>query len=472
MHPGGIWIMILAIIRIALLPLLAGLSAPGIAQTALADDLAPTDMLATASPAVTDSIPIDGPKPAAAAQPHAAAASNDRDTLTGDWGGLRPRLAADGIAFRADYVSEAFTVASGGLRKGTAYTQQIRASVDLDMDPIAGWRGGTFHLTINDRRGHGISSDFVGNRLPIQEAYGGQFTKLSELSYEQDFGHGAVNMRIGYFAMGNDLGGISAGCNFVNAAFCAHPLSMSGDSSWYNYPNARWGAAFRIRARDNLFVRTGIYQVNPALGLEKNAFRPFAGHTSGVILPIEIEYTPGQRPGDHALPGSYKLGFYYDTADAARTSRTGTGTVSGRMGYYFLMSQTILREGTGKRGLAVIGAYTVNPRVAAQITRWYMAGLIQTGTFTGRDSDTVGLGLVHAVLNPRLREAYAEINNPMSGMDALPQGETAIELSYGLQLTPWLILRPDVQYIVEPGAFSYAARKDAVAVGGQVKMQF
>ena len=433
--------MTLPPIRTLLLPLLAAFPASAPAQTAAAPD---------------------PPKP--------APASAYGDTLTGDWGGLRTRLAADGIAFHADYVSESFTVASGGLRKGTAYTQQVRAGVDLDMDRIAGWQGAKFHFTVNDRRGDGISSDFVGNRLPIQEAYGGQFTKLTELTYEQDFGHGLVNMRAGYFAMGNDLGGISAGCNFVNAAFCAHPLSMSGDSDWYNYPNARWGAAFRIKARDNLLVRTGVYQVNPALALEKNAFRPFAGHTSGVILPIELEYTPGQRPGDHALPGSYKLGFYYDTADAARTGRSGT--VGGRMGWYLLMSQTVLREGAGKRGLAVIGAYTVNPRASAQITRWYTAGLIQIGTFAGRDADTVGLGLVHAVLNPRLREAYADVHDLPGGMDALPQGETAIELSYGLQLTRWLLLRPDVQYIVEPGAFSYASRKDAIAAGGQVKMQF
>lgn len=437
--------MTLPLLRIALLPALAAISAPAFAQTSVVPD------------------------PAAAA-PKPAAAPAYGDTLTGDWGGLRPRLAADGVAFHADYVSESFTVASGGLRKGTAYTQQVRAGIDLDMDRIAGWRGAKLHITVNDRRGDGISSDFVGNRLPIQEAYGGQFTKLAELSYEQDLGHGLVNMRVGYFAMGNDLGGISAGCNFVNAAFCAHPLSMSGDSDWYNYPNARRGAAFRIRARDNLLVRTGIYQVNPALALEKNAFRPFAGHTIGVILPIELEYTPGQHPGDHVLPGSYKLGFYYDTTDAARTGRPGT--VGGRMGWYFLMSQTVLPEGVGKRNMAVIGAFTVNPRASAQITRWYTAGLVQTGTFAGRDSDTVGLGLVHAVLNPRLREAYADMHDLPGGMDALPQGETAIELSYGLQLTRWLLLRPDVQYIFAPGAFSYAARKDAIAVGGQVKMQF
>ena len=59
----------------------------------------------------------------------------------------------------------------------------------------------------------------------------------------------------------------------------------------------------------------------------------------------------------------------------------------------------------------------------------------------------------------------------VSDYTALPEGETAIEMSYGLQLTPWLNIRPDVQYIVDPGAFSYRTTHDALALGVQVKMQ-
>ena len=35
-----------------------------------------------------------------------------------------------------------------------------------------------------------------------------------------------------------------------------------------------------------------------------------------------------------------------------------------------------------------------------------------------------------------------------------------------------LSIRPDVQYILDPGAFSYRRTNDALALGGQVKMQF
>ncbi|MFK4872923.1 carbohydrate porin [Novosphingobium sp. ZW T3_23] len=408
--------------------------------------------------------------PAAAAQPSVPGPPAERETLTGDWGGLRSDLKQAGVTFRGDYVSETFSAVDGGERRGTTYVQQVRLGADFDMERLAGWKGGIVHVTVNDRRGVGLSSDFVGNRLPIQEAAGGYYARLTEASVEQNLMSGRLNLRLGYFAMGNDLGGMPIGCNFVNAAFCAHPLSMSGDSGWYNYPNARWGAAVRYKLRPDVTLRTGVYQVNPRLNDEDNAWDPFAGGTTGVVLPLEVEYDPGTAKGNGALPGHYKVGVYYDTSRVERQG--GGGTVKGRYGFYILADQMILREGMGGRGLSVFGQFTANPQISAQITRWYAGGLVKTGTFRGRDADTIGLGFTHAVVDPRLRRANVGIAPVPGAYASLPAGETAIELSYGFQANRWLVLRPDIQYIVDPGAFRFRSTPNALALGLQVRMQF
>jgi porin len=377
---------------------------------------------------------------------------------------------ASGVSFRGNYVSETFANLSGGRARGSTYAQQLRLGADLDMNRIAGWSGATLHLTINDRRGAGVSADYIGNRLPVQEVYGGPYTRLSEASIEQQLMDGRLNLRLGFFAMGNDLGGMAIGCQLVNAAFCAHPLSMSGNSGWYNYPNARWGAAVRYRLGPELLLRTGVYQDNPRLGDKVNAFKPFAAGTAGVLLPLELEYAPGSAPHGAALPGHYKLGVFYDTA---RVKRQGeSGTVDGRYGIYLLADQMILRQGAGGRGLSVFGQFTANPRASAQITRWHAAGLVKTGTFAGRDADTLALGLVHAQVNPRLRESAA-VSSPDTGSYAsLPAGESVVELSYGLQPRRWLGVRADLQYIVDPGAFGYRKTQNALAIGTQLKISF
>jgi porin len=407
---------------------------------------------------------------AALAPACALAAPGGASTLTGDWGGARTRYAEAGVNFRGDYVSETFANVRGGRARGSTYAQQLRLGADLDMDRIAGWSGSTLHFTINDRRGAGVSSDYIGNRLPVQEVYGGPYTRLSEASIEQKLLDGRLNLRLGFFAMGNDLGGMALGCQLVNAAFCAHPLSLSGNSGWYNYPNARWGAAVRYQLRPELLLRTGVYQDNPRLGDKENAFRPFAAGTAGVVLPLELEYAPGSAPHSAALPGHYKLGVLYDTA---RVKRQGeVGTVGGRYGIYLLADQMVWRQGRAGRGLSVFGQFTANPRASAQITRWYAAGLVKTGTFTGRDADTLALGVVHAQVNPRLRESFAAADRSADGYASLPAGETVVELSYGMQPLRWLGVRADVQYVVDPGAFSYRSTKNALAIGTQLKITF
>ncbi len=395
--------------------------------------------------------------------------SPDRETLTGDWGGARSDLREAGISVRADYVSETFAAVDGGLKRGTGYTQQLRAGVDVDLDRTIGWSGALFHLTLNDRRGVGVSSDIVGNRLPIQEAAGGNFTKLTEFSIEQNFDSGRLNLRVGYFAMGNDLGGMAIGCNLVNAAFCAHPLAFSGDTGWYNYPNARWGAALRYRLRPDVTLRTGLFQVNPRLNDQHNAFRPFAGGSTGVLVPIEVEYDPGIGKDSRVLPGHYKLGFYYDSSTVARQGRPGS--VTGRYGAYILADQMVVR-GSGGRGLSVFGQFAANPRASAPITRWFAAGLVKTGTFASRDADTIALGIIQARVNPRLRDLHEASQAVPDGFVSLPAGETAIELSYGIQLRRWLSIRPDVQYILDPGTFAFRRTRNALAFGSQVKVQF
>jgi porin len=400
----------------------------------------------------------------------AAAWADDQSTLTGDWGGARTRYLEAGVNFRGDYVSETFANVSGGAKRGSTYAQQLRLGADVDMERLAGWSGATLHLTINDRRGAGVSADYIGNRLPVQEVYGGPYTRLSEASIEQNLLGDRLNLRLGFFAMGNDLGGQIIGCQLVNAAFCAHPLSLSGNSGWYNYPNARWGAAVRYKLAPELLLRTGVYQDNPRLGEKDNAFRPFAAGTAGVVLPLELEYAPGSAPHGAALPGHYKLGVLYDTAQVKRQGEAGT--VNGRYGMYLLADQMVLREGRGGRGLSVFGQFTANPRASAQITRWYAAGLVKTGTLKGRDADTLALGVVHAQVNPRLRESYAVSNLDADGYASLPAGESVVELSYGWQPLRWLGVRADVQYVVDPGAFSYRSTRNALALGTQLKITF
>lgn len=397
-------------------------------------------------------------------------------TLTGDWGGKRTELAERGIVFRGDYVGEAMGVVDGGYGEtGARYAQQLRVGMDLDMGRLAGWEGGTLHVTLNDRRGRSTSVDFVGNRFPIQEAYGGQYTRLTEVSYDQTFGDGQSYVKLGYYAMGNQFGLHSLLTHFVNAAFCAHPLAMSGNSGWYNYPVARWGGEVAQQVSPALNLRTGWFQVNPNLGgnVERNAFRPFASGTTGSLFPVELTWTPG-KVGRY--PGVYKFGGYYDTSRVAQRG-LDTSATTGRHGAYVLAEQRLTHEaGDPQRGLTAFAQYMVSDTDTAQIRRWYALGGVYQG-IGSRPQDSIALGYVGADINRRLvharRATLVDAGVPLaSPLYHLSQAEELFELSYSVQVNPWLMIRPDVQYIVNPGTFAYARTDNAWALGIQAKVNF
>lgn len=409
----------------------------------------------------------------------ASAQSSNRyegKTLTGDWGGTRTELFERGVAFRGDYVGEAMGVVDGGYGEtGARYAQQVRVGVDLDMGKLAGWDGGAFHFTLNDRRGRSTSVDFVGNRFPIQEAYGGQYTRLTELSYDQTFNAGRSYYKLGYYAMGNQFGLHSLLTHFVNAAFCAHPLAMSGNSGWYNYPMARWGGEFAQQISPAVNVRTGWFQVNPNLGgnIERNAFRPFVSGTTGSLFPVEVTWTPAKGS---RYAGVYKFGGYYDTS---RVDKRGldTSPTTGRHGVYVLAEQRLTQESADpSRGLTAFAQYMVSDTDTAQIKRWYALGGVYQG-IGARAQDSIALGYVGADINDRLvdarRATLAAGGVPTdSPLYNLSQAEELFELSYSFQVNPWLMIRPDVQYIVNPGTFNYSGTDNAWAVGVQAKVTF
>ena len=290
------------------------------------------------------------------ALPALAASDSDlltRSTLTGDWGGLRHQLDEDGVKFTGDYSGETAYNADGGLHRSARYSQNIKLGVQFDLSKLYGVdNAGKVQLTINDRRGNSASEDLVGNRLPIQENYGGLYTRLTELSYERSLFTPALNVKLGYMAMGNDLGGLDSGilCNFMNAGFCGHPLNMSGGSGWTNYPNARLGVRVKYDLSPSWQLRVAAFNVDPeSNGNSSRAWHLGPKHTTGTVVPIELVY---KHAGE--LPGEYKLGYYYDSSDVKRIG--SDDEVSGRGGHYLLIDQAVWRSPTSEgRSLHAFG---------------------------------------------------------------------------------------------------------------------
>ena len=83
---------------------------------------------------------------------------------------------------------------------------------------------------------------------------------------------------------------------------------------------------------------------------------------------------------------------------------------------------------------------------------YFGSGMIYKGLLRCRDDDLLGAGVAHLIFSNRLPgQTY----------------ETAIELFYKAQLSPWAMVQPDLQYIARPNgdgrdAFVFGLRFEVV----------
>jgi porin len=327
------------------------------------------------------------------------------------------------------------------------------------------WTTPAIQLTINDRRGNSASEDLVGNRLPIQENYGGLYTRLTELSYERTLFTPALNVKLGYMAMGNDLGGLDSGilCNFMNAGFCGHPLNMSGGSGWTNYPNAHLGVRVKYDLSPSWQLRVAAFNVDPeSNGNSSRAWQLGPKHTTGTVVPIELVY---KQAG--TLPGEYKLGYYYDSSDVKRIG--SNEKVSGRGGHYLLIDQAVwASSASAGRVLHAFGQYSAASEAASPFSKWYGAGWC----CTNRSKADHGTPSPWVTAAPCRTHAAAMCRNwPRSTPGRLSQPEQCRTVDRTQLRLPGHALAepaPDVQYIIEPGRFRAGHRQCAGAgVAGQ-----
>ena len=397
-------------------------------------------------------------------------------TFTGEWGGIRTRLRDGGVDLTANYGSETAWNPSGGTEHRIAETGQFVFGTTFDTQKLFGLAGGTFQATVTYRRGSNLDAIAGIDVLQqVQEVYGrGQTWRLTQFWYQQGFATGHVDIKAGRLTQGEDFASFS--CVFMNLSFCgAPPGNLAGDY-WYNWPVSQWGARARLRI-DSYYVMLGAYEVNPNNLDNTFVLGHFHGAT-GVMVPLEFGFTPSH--GLSGLPGSYKVGGCYNTSkaddvylDINDQPRAITGLAplrrTGRYGVYAQFQQQLTGTSTdGPGGTPVVHGLTAflnitqTDRRTTATDNQIAGGFFYTGLFPGRQADDFELGLARTNVNARSI-------SPLLNTAARPDAEYAAEIAYGLHATGWLILRPNVQYIVDPGGYSHVTNVVIIGLKGSIQ---
>jgi porin len=406
----------------------------------------------------------------------------NRPNLLGDWGGMRKHLADQGIQFNLGYGGELAHNFRGGTDNLTRYTDQWVFGTAISLEKFRGWRGASFEFAMTDRNGRNLGADAnIGNNMLIQEVYGrGQTWHLTRLWLNQKLFDDRLEVKLGRMTVGEDF--FSFSCDFENLTFCgSQPGNLVG-SYWVNWPTSQWATRIKYHVSRDFYVQIGAYQVNRNYVddsyARRNGWKPNnPSGTTGALIPLEV----GWQASWHGLPGSYKLGAWYNTSngddlyyDVNRNPRGVTGLKSlerkGQYGGYLSFQQQI--SGTaGGRGATVFLNYSHADSNTAQLDQQISAGVQYQGPLRSRPQDSIGFALGATHNNGRFAD-YTRQNNARTGQNAIvgDGSEYVSELYYSWVPAPSIFLRPNLQYIQHPGGTSH--NKNAMVIGLKIGVTF
>ena len=394
-----------------------------------------------------------------------AAQADSSPYLTGNWDGLRDHLIAAGVHPRADYVGEPAYNASGGDEQAIRYADQLALGATLDLQKLLGWAGGSFQITVTDRNGRSLSKDAQLHDLQqVQEVYGrGQTWRLTQMWLDQRFG-GGWDWKLGRLPLDDDFA--SYGCDFMNLTFCgAQPGNLRGDY-WFNWPVSQWGTRLKWTIANQIYVEAAAYQTNPnylALRYSINPDNP--GGTTGALYPVEAAWLP--RFGADQLDGSYKLGAWYSTAaspdvyyDINYQPAAVTGAAplidNDSKGIYLNFMQRLTRAGGADslRGLKLFLNATKADRSTSDTDYQIALSLVDTGPCPHRPADDLGLALGTTHVNSRVADGQEQAQEANVSQSPVQTSEYVSEIYYSWHVMGWLVLRPNLQYVLHPGGSS------------------
>ena len=397
----------------------------------------------------------------------------EQETLTGDWGGARTVLKNKGIDITLNYVGEAFAVMSGGLQRRASYEGRLEFSLDADLQKLIGWTGSTAHVTvfqIHDS-GHNVIGD-VGSIADPSNIEALPTTRLYTAWFQQNAFDDRVSLRFGQLAADDEFIGSPTAGGLLSGAFgWATVLSANLPSGGPAYPLATPGVRVAVKPTEQITALAAVFSGDPAgAGCNENPqacnrFGTTFSFTGGALWMGELQYAVNQGKQATGLPGVYKLGGWYATADFAdrHFGLDGTGAVvsladptavgplnhTGNGGIYALADQMVWRSEKQSLNLFIRGGFAPSDRNLISYSVDVGAGL--KGPLQGRADDTLTFGVSYAKISKdaaALDQDTLVLNGPPY---PIRNEEVLFELSYQAQIAPWWIVQPDLQFIVHPG---------------------
>jgi porin len=353
------------------------------------------------------------------------------------------RAATLEASFSGDYLRNM----AGGIREDTAYLTNIDFTLDMPVQAILGSSSArvfAYALHNNDTT---FSTPIVGDAQFVSNIDAPGALRLYELWYEQDLGK--LSARFGLYDLNSEFDVIEAAGLFIQSSHgIGAEFAQSGINGPSIFPVTSLGLRLQTALGEAATLRYVILDGVPGDPNDFDRTTVKLGNGDGVLQTLELDSQIHARLRLTAGYWRYSADFdYLDRVDALGNNLRGDGND----GWYVSAESQITAAVAGGDVVAFIRYGRANESFNS-FGSYLGAGFVVNAPF-GRRNARLGLAMARAGSGDSLRRL----------VPGTPRSETSLELTYSIQITPWLRLQPDLQYVINPGV--NPALKDAWVVG-------
>ena len=360
-----------------------------------------------------------------------------------------------GVSLDAIYTGEIWQNTSGGLRRDSRYIDNLDLQLTVDTEEAFGLTGGTFFAYGLLNNGQGFSEDVVGDAQVVSNIDAPYAIRLYELWYEQKLFDDNLSLLLGLYDLNSEFDANDTGALFINSSHgIGAEIAQTGENGPSIFPITSLAFRAAWKASEKITLKAAVLDAVPGDPDRPSRTTIDLSEDEGVLAVFEASY---EQDGTKLVGGYW---FYSDKFDhLTRTDGQGMALrKDGNDGFYFLAEQKIFSEALDpEQGLSVFARYGTAEDDFNQFKSYLGLGGVYTGLIPGRDEDQVGFAIASAENGSPYKQALAA-----DGSFAESR-ETSLELTYRAQVTPWLALQPNIQYVINPG--TDPALEDALVVG-------
>jgi len=389
----------------------------------------------------------------------------ERETLTDNWFGAAEALEPRGLTLALG-TTQVYQIPVEGPtthRHAGRYAGSYDLELEADLGALVGLDGGRVYVLTEGSWSEGLDASSVGSLFGVNDDAGGdRSADVTEFWYQHDFADGRFRVRLGKMDL---TGGFECrGCSVAfdgNAYANDETAQFLGGALVNNpavpFPDNGIGLAVYVEPADGWYLAAAV--ADAQADVRETGFNTAFDREDYTFSVFEAGYTGGLRGPGGPLPGAVRVGMWYDPQPKARFD--GTGDERDDAGLYVSADQMLLREGgdpESSQGLGVFVRFAWADEDVNPIHTFWSAGCQYRGLVPGRDDDVLGVGMGRARVTDEGGGGFTAAH------------ETAMEAYYAIQVAPWLVVSPHVQYVADPGGLD--AVDDVVILGVRVQASF